>query len=152
MKLVQRVAAAVLLSLPGASVALADDGPHQFSSPALMVEDSALIPLREVCEWLGATVSWLQGNVGVDLADRHLELRPESAAVEIKGEQVALSPAPRLIGQSLYVPARGVLEGLGVVVQWRDEGPHLILVHCGREAASAHVLLYGRSQYVKASN
>ncbi|HCU38478.1 MAG TPA: hypothetical protein DGT21_24585 [Armatimonadetes bacterium] len=129
-----RAVVCMLVCLLGAWGAPADTGAYQFSNPARMVGGSALVPLREVCEWLGATVTWRDGGVVVELEQRHAELRNGTATAVINGAQVVLPAAPRIIGDMLHVPVRGVFEGLGAAVEWHSDGPRLEVVYAGRRA------------------
>jgi hypothetical protein len=100
---------------------------RKFSTPAYEISHYALVPLRAITEWLGATVEYDSGHIVVALADRRVELDIGKKSATINGESTELPVAPRLIKGTAYVPVRMLAEGLGAQVEYERAGPTVII-------------------------
>lgn len=87
---------------------------------ALIVNGSALVPLRAVAEWLGARVSFDRptGVITLTAKDTVLRLVVNSTAATVNGAPATLAAAARFVGGIAYVPVRFVSEQLGARATW----------------------------------
>ena len=129
------MAACVLLApLGGLVEALA--GENAGRSPGiLLTRGSALVPLRYISEWLGASVSFESrtGTISIGLGADAISLRLGSQQAVVNSSPVNLATAPMERSGVTYVPLRFVGEYLGAVVCWDAASKTVTVQHprCG---------------------
>jgi inhibitor of cysteine peptidase len=97
--------------------------PLKLSTPALSLNQTTFVPLREVAEALGATVTWKteskhEQSITITRGDRSAILILGSTALTANGRTVQLPVAPQIIDKITRVPLRAISEALGTVVAW----------------------------------
>ncbi len=84
--------------------------------------DYTYVPVRFLCESLGATVEWEDNKAYIDYNGDALVFTPNSMTADVAGSEVELD-APMLIkNDRIFVPLRAVGEILGKNVFWDDCG------------------------------
>lgn len=93
-----------------------------FEQKPIMNNGRVLVPLRKICEKLGADVIWEEPNKII------LKRYPHSVTLEIgstiamdNDKTVTLDAPPVLVGDYTYVPIRFIGEGLGVAVSYDEQ-------------------------------
>ena len=106
-------------------------------SPAVIVDDRTLVPIRAVAEELGYKVFWNE-------ADREVELKSEKLWVSLvidldtifrvifmpgvtRQESHCIPVAPRIINDRTYLPLRAVGEAMNCEVLWEADKRTVIL-------------------------
>ncbi|MDQ6420057.1 beta-propeller domain-containing protein [Paenibacillus sp. LHD-117] len=97
--------------------------PLKLATPAYIKSGSTLIPLREIAEALGATVTYNETDGGLKTVTlerngRTALLTIGSATMTANGKTVKLPLAPRVENSITMVPLRALSEALGTVVAW----------------------------------
>ncbi len=91
-------------------------------NPTILVLERSFVPLRELANFYGATVSYdpKTKQIGLSLGRRksYVTIGKETAA--IGGKKATCNPAPRLINYVTYVPARFFAEMIGGGVAWHS--------------------------------
>lgn len=103
-------------------------------------QQRTLIPIRDIAEALGATVTWNQERqeVTVELEDNTLLLKIDSPTIIANGVAIESEVSPQIINSRTYVPLRIVSEQLGAQVEWHQDTRRITIV---RELAEQAVLL-----------
>ncbi|WP_068784872.1 copper amine oxidase N-terminal domain-containing protein [Paenibacillus phocaensis] len=80
----------------------------------ILVQNTNLVPLRELAESLGATTTWDRETqtIGIIKGDDKITLTIGSTKVYYNGVAETLSAAPQVIDGVTYVPAQAVARGL----------------------------------------
>jgi alpha-amylase/alpha-mannosidase (GH57 family) len=97
------------------------DGRSQsIDAPPFLQDDRLLIPIRFVCEALGANVQWIQATkaVVIRFADHTIELAVGTMTATVDGIAKTLEVSPQLIGFRTFVPLRFLSEEVGAQVSW----------------------------------
>ncbi len=100
------------------------DGVRQNGSPSgVLVQGTAMVPMRTIFEKLGAAVDW-QASAETVTAKKdgtaiQLTLGGKKALKD--GKEIALSVPAQSVNGSTMVPLRFVSEALGGTVQWEEE-------------------------------
>lgn len=104
----------------GAVLAVVTAGAAQ--TPVLLQGGRALLPVRAVAEFLGATLDYDQatGETSLALNRRFLILKPYRALATLDGRNVKAEPAPLAVAGLTWAPARLLAEGLGVRIDWEE--------------------------------
>lgn len=90
--------------------------------PAFQEEDTILIPLRTVCEYLGATVSYSQSTNKIIITyNDSIELTIGDKIAQINGETKHLLLPPRIVKDNTMVPAPFLAEIFNLPITWDDE-------------------------------
>ncbi|MEI6499572.1 MAG: copper amine oxidase N-terminal domain-containing protein [Armatimonadota bacterium] len=89
------------------------DGPS-----AILVGDTAMVPLRPVLEWFHATVIYTDGRLTAVAGTDTLCLTVGSREGSVNGRSMIVRPAPVLRGGTTYVPLRPIAEALGARVSY----------------------------------
>lgn len=101
----------------------------------VQVENSILLPLRTISQYLGYDVNWYQDTKKIEIiyANTTIALWIDRQEAEINGEKVELAVPPKIINGSTYVPLRFVGEALNLEVNWdgqtktvRLEGKYIV--------------------------
>jgi hypothetical protein len=93
-----------------------------FDSDPLIYENTNLLPLREIAEGMGASVTWNKqsGTITVEKEDHKMTLALGSKTVYYNGKAETASAAPRVIQGITYVPAQVFARGLGASVSYNQ--------------------------------
>ncbi|WP_409345685.1 beta-propeller domain-containing protein [Paenibacillus sp. MBLB4367] len=117
-------------SVPAAAGSSADYADHyrvvlngselRLGTPATLVGNTTMVPLRGIAEALGAKVEWLDGSrTAVAAKDGvKIEMSIGNKTGYRNGEPVAFDTAPLLIDDTTMVPLRFFGESFGTVVKW----------------------------------
>lgn len=86
----------------------------------VIVQNTNLVPLRELAESMGATTTWDQDTqtIGIIKGDDKITLTIGSTKVYYNGVAETLSTAPQVIGGVTYVPAQAVARGLNASLNY----------------------------------
>jgi len=86
----------------------------------IMVNSRVLVPMRAICEALGAMVSWdaSSNTVTVGGGGNTVILQNSSDKMRVNGKAVKLDAPAQILNNRALVPVRAVSEGLGAVVDW----------------------------------
>ncbi|MWC30331.1 stalk domain-containing protein [Paenibacillus sp. MMS18-CY102] len=89
----------------------------------LMNNGSVLVPLRDIFERLGASVSWDQGlqTIQAQKGSTKVYLQIGNKTAYSNNQKVQLNAAPQLVNGSTFVPLRFVSEVFNCKVQWNKE-------------------------------
>ncbi|WP_211746948.1 copper amine oxidase N-terminal domain-containing protein [Paenibacillus sp. Marseille-Q4541] len=93
-----------------------------FGSEPLIYQNTNLIPLREIAEGMGATVTWNKssGSIGIKKGNRKMTLTIGSKTVFYNGTSETASAAPKVIKGVTYVPAQVFARGLGASIKYSE--------------------------------
>lgn len=88
--------------------------------PPIQLDNRTLVPVREVCEALGATVEYKpnEKKIYIDYEDSLMVLQTDNQEVWVDGETVMLDVPAKIINEKIMVPLRFVAETLGCEVNW----------------------------------
>lgn len=125
--------------------------PLHLSSEVRVVDNSVLLPLRDVTESLGYKVNWdskIWGKITITKGSTTVILQVGSKEAKVNGESKALEAAPNMymVGKNTvtYVPIRFISEAFGIGVKWDSEnkmvyltGEQLTLQQTSSEKAAA---------------
>lgn len=103
----------------------------------LLSSGSAFVPLRAVFEWLGAEVSFEDGEITAQTEDIELRMRPGSREASRNGRETGLSATPFIDDGPTYVPLRFVAESLGTRIEYDGEAGVTTIPDGGRSATIA---------------
>ncbi len=94
-----------------------------------IVNGRTLVPIRPVCEAIGADVSWDEATRAVTItrAEKEIKLTIGSAEALVGGKSFALDTAPVIISGRTMLPLRFVMETLSQKVTW-DERNRVVSV------------------------
>lgn len=97
--------------------------PKQIPAPPMMIENTTMIPIREVIEGLGGTVEWDEENqqVIIHLDDTVLSLSIGKTESELNGTKDQIETAPQMINDKTYMPLRYICESIGANVFWEEQ-------------------------------
>lgn len=121
----------------GGGVAGAQELPGVPAAPALEIEGQGVsftlspqwregkvfVPLSELARFLKGSLYWDQGTRAARLffGNRSVTFFADREEFQAGGQAGRVTPAPFILENRLYVPARETLEGLGGQVSWREE-------------------------------
>ncbi|MDO7908405.1 copper amine oxidase N-terminal domain-containing protein [Paenibacillus sp. JX-17] len=93
-----------------------------FSSKPVVYKNTNLVPLREIAEALGASVTYDKdsGTIGVKKGNRKVTLTIGSKTVFYNGTSETSSAAPIVIKGVTYVPAQVFARGLGAGIEFNS--------------------------------
>lgn len=86
--------------------------------------DRTLVPLRGVFESVGANVLWDQDTQSIFISKnmddgmKAIVMQIGNADVFVGEEKKTLDTAPKIVGDSTFVPLRFVIDELGETVEW----------------------------------
>ncbi|MCI3922946.1 stalk domain-containing protein [Paenibacillus sp. TRM 82003] len=98
-----------------------------FEQPPVTINGSTLVPLRDIFEVLGASVSWdpatneVTATKGTGSEQTTVKLTLNSETAYINGREVTLSVPAQTVNNRTVVPLRFVSEALGADVKWVPE-------------------------------
>ncbi|MFB5761074.1 copper amine oxidase N-terminal domain-containing protein [Paenibacillus medicaginis] len=90
-----------------------------FGSEPVIYQNTNLVPLREIAEGLGASLTYDKdtGKIGVKKGERKMTLTIGSKTVSYNGSSETASAAPKVIKGVTYVPAQVFARGLGAGIE-----------------------------------
>lgn len=91
--------------------------------PAMLWNDSTIVPLRAVMEALDCSVKWDDPTQTVTITKGETEIKfsIDSDVMTVGGEKRNMSAPALLIGELTYIPLRAVSEALGASVGWEHD-------------------------------
>jgi hypothetical protein len=100
----------------------------------LIKDDRTMLPLRAVCEALGASVSWDPKTYTalVDLLSTTVALRPDDSTALVNGVPVRMDVAPFVVNGRMLVPVRFLAKSFGLRVDW-NETWHTVAIESTRQ-------------------
>ena len=96
---------------------------------AVLIEGSAFVPMREMCEKLGAEVVWdgETRSVSCLIDDKIITFTVDSADYTINGEHFTLPVKVQLVNGCTMLPVRAFCEAFGATVEWDNEEKDVII-------------------------
>ena len=104
-----------------------------------------MIPLRKVCEKLGATVVWeAPGTITITKGAAALVLKIGEDTAAKNEQTIKLEAPPKIVGGKTFIPARFVAEGLGATVDY-DKAANKVIINYQvvRGNANGNVIMKG---------
>ena len=87
-----------------------------------------MVPLRKICEKLGATVDWENpGTITITKSETALILKIGADTATKNGRTIKLNSPPKIVGGKTFIPARFVAEGLGAAVDYNQAARRVII-------------------------
>jgi hypothetical protein len=101
-----------------------DTFPVEFDAPPRLVNDRIVVPIRPVCEMIGADVFWAAESRTVTIvrAGKTIELTLDQPSASVNGRRYTLDAAPALIDGVTMLPLRFIMEQMGQAVHWDAAG------------------------------
>ncbi|KUP20773.1 copper amine oxidase N-terminal domain-containing protein [Paenibacillus sp. DMB5] len=93
----------------------------EFDQPPVIFDGRTLVPIRAVCEKIGATIKWDVGTrtTTVSKGNKTLSLQIDSQQMQVSGgSPVQLDVPPQIYNGRTLLPIRAVVENLGYEVTW----------------------------------
>lgn len=106
-----------------------DGAPLQTDSPARIVNDRTLVPVRAIFEAMGAKVDWDENTrtvIGTRGNDKIL-LQIQNTKASLNGRNITLESPPIIIDSRTFVPVRFIAESLGADVGWDATNRNVII-------------------------
>ena len=106
---------------PGSDILIYLNGIKKAYNPAHYIKDNrAMVPIRSICEDLGAVVNWNHQTYTVEIVrqDNVITLGIGSRKALVNNRSVDIDVAAELRQDTTYVPIRFVSEVLGYSVDW----------------------------------
>ena len=109
-----------------------------FDTQPMDTGDVIIVPLRQLCENLGAQITWdfAFAEATVVFADKTLKLKENTDTAILNGEEKILPHRVISYEGVLYAPVRFVAESLGKDVEWDEENNAVII---GDDLGSADI-------------
>lgn len=91
--------------------------------PPILYKDSTLVPARAVFEKMGATLTWNESTsqVGVAMDNINLTMVINENKATVNGSVYEMKVPPKVINDRTLIPARFVVEALGMKVGWNEK-------------------------------
>lgn len=136
------IALAVVTALPALCARYPEEG---LTHPVRMMDETMMVPLRDLCEWAGATVEWSPDGIRISAGERSVTLQIGAKTMTTAGTTVSLPVSVQVIHDTAYMPVREVLQALGAEVTY-DTDAREVTVSVGdrktelstRRAATKH--------------
>ncbi|MCT4621212.1 MAG: NEAT domain-containing protein [Marinisporobacter sp.] len=95
----------------------------------LIEENRTLVPLRGICETLGAKVKWQAATRSISLSDGEMkiELQVDQKSAKVNGKTIKMDVAPKIINERTFVPIRFISENLKHEVRWIKEEQKIVI-------------------------
>ena len=99
---------------------LVDGQPFKCSEPPILLNGITLVPMRDIFEELGASVSWDEDTRSATAMynDVSVTIYPDDGSFLKNGEVVELKVKPVIVNNRIMIPLRAVAEGFGCNVIW----------------------------------
>lgn len=126
-QIIALLAAASILTVSAAAsaqISISIDGvPLKTESEPVIENDSALVPMRDVFEALGAEVRWIESKRTVNAykGANTMSLTIDSDKIVVNGQEEQMAVPAKIINDKTYVPLRAVSENLDAEVLWDGE-------------------------------
>ncbi len=100
-----------------------DLGRVVFDTPPIVKNERILVPVRALCERMGATVNWDENaqTVTVTREETTIIFKIDDKVAEVNGVKYDLDVAPEIMNDRTLVPLRFVAENLEYLVVWVHE-------------------------------
>ncbi|MGV6938889.1 C40 family peptidase [Paenibacillus sp. CMM36] len=97
-----------------------DDRPLQLAAQPLLLEGTALVPMRQLFEAQGAELSWNESSKTVTATKNEavLTYRMGELAATLNGKTLSLNVPGQIVEGNTMIPLRFVSEALGSTVKW----------------------------------
>lgn len=97
-----------------------DDRPLQLAAQPLLLEGTALVPMRQLFEAQGAELSWNASSKTVTATKNEavLTYRMGELAATLNGKTLSLNVPGQIVEGNTMIPLRFVSEALGSTVKW----------------------------------
>ncbi len=94
-----------------------------FNQPPVMTNGNTYVPMRDIFQKLGATVTWnaQDRSITAQRGDTTIFLKIGSRQATRNGTPITLDAAPQVINKTTMVPLRFIGEALGAQVSWRQD-------------------------------
>ncbi len=131
-----------------------NDSAVTFDQPPIIMEDRTMVPIRAVCEAMGADVYWSDSarSVGIVKNDIKLLLAIDDSLMMVANVEnfdalkalvasgnsdalsqsttfVSLDAPPRIVGDRTLLPIRAVCEALGATVSWDADSRTVLITY-----------------------
>jgi len=107
------------------------------------MKGTAVVPLRAICEWMGAQVYYDAGTIRVASGDNRIILRIGESVAGVNGRQVEVGMPVMEFSGTACVPARFLASALGATVEYNAHDsvvePSITFGYLGRRA---HCILH----------
>ena len=106
----------------GSKVALIGDKAYALSTAPVLLDGTTMIPVRDVVELLGGTVTWNAENQRINMTRkfRTITMTINSRIGFVDGTPTSLVHAPVLLDGSTVVPLRSVTDGWNFSLKWQN--------------------------------
>lgn len=107
-----------------------DDRPLQLGAQPLLVNDTMLVPMRQLFEGQGAKISWnnVTKTVQGTKDDLVLTYKVGNLVADKNGQTLSLRVPGKIINGNTMLPLRFVSEALGSTVKW-DANTHVVRIY-----------------------
>lgn len=107
--------------------------------PPMILMDRLFLPLRELFELLGATVTWNEdiSQVFIDYDDVTVSLRSDSHLINVNGELTEIPLPPKNVNGRVMVPVSFMAEVFGITVDW-FAAARTAVIDSGRQVFAQH--------------
>jgi hypothetical protein len=104
-------------------------GDGNYSMPPYIKEGRTYLPVREICEYLAADVSWnaTTRKITINRDITTVILTVDSKTAIINGIETPLDCAPEIVDGRTFLPIRPVAEALGFSTTWKAEERRVII-------------------------
>lgn len=104
----------------------------QVKTPMRMKGCTPLIPLRFVCDVLGATTLYNPKDTSISIfrLDRVIEILPDVEEFEVNGKSHVSNPAPAFYNGVMFVPLGLISTSFGVCIEWDRTGENGTIKLC----------------------
>lgn len=92
--------------------------------PAVIYNGRTLLPIRNIAEYLSATVNWDEsGVINIEKDGNKISMKLDSTEYQMNGENKIIDNGvpPKLIGNKTMVPLRFLGSILGCTTEWKEE-------------------------------
>lgn len=100
-----------------------------FNDKPQIVNGSAMVPMRTIFEMFGCSVDWNESEKSATAVSKNgtvIKVQLDNAVMTKNGQNITLSVAPAIIGNSMMVPLRAISESLGADASWVEANAVLI--------------------------
>jgi len=96
--------------------------PYNFSKPAMIINGTTYVPVREIAEALGAEVWWNgeTGTVGINKGNTKIAFVVGSNTARVNNNKIFMQPS-FIDNDKTMVPLRFISEALGMAVTWNAD-------------------------------
>lgn len=93
------------------------------SMPPIILNNSTLVPAREVFEPLGAEIKWDNDKkeMTVIYKSYNIVIKTDSMSAMVNGEETSLVSPAKIINGKTMIPARFIAQSIGMTVEWSKD-------------------------------